>query len=188
MITDEIIMHWFKSERTYLQETQDENHALYQKHLMSIRHYRNVLTSALDTGYLNLHGIPKQDRTLLSSAYTAYRAAHLLPTVIISPTGRKHVVSIRLDFHTVEPDNASNLYVPALITDDKDLSLMLLLATEFSMATGHRGYINLRQVFIEDAEEVARQLLAFYNRQYEKHKAQVDALISSYQQRQSKEG
>jgi hypothetical protein len=92
----------------------------------------------------------------------------------MSPADRykKTCVQLYLDLDTLQ--SHLNYYAPQLNRDDETYCLMMLLCNEWSWSQGH---VHLRYVNIERADEVARQLLAYYDRCYRKDQEQIQALL-----------
>ena len=132
--------------------------------------YQRLLDHGIEQGYLSLPGTGKR-ATVLRWAYESWCMAQAKPLIQILPLSNKHLVRVKLSLETMKPYGAMNVHCPDLDLDDKDFHRMMLLCHEYSFTNGH---VTLRQVSKEKADEVARELLAFYERSYQSYMQTIE--------------
>src|SRR6266700_1169601 len=140
--------------------------------------FREQLDEAAQRRYLILpysHARSVQD---MEAAYYHWCRANLQPLLIINHTVNKHICKIEFYLsETVTPHGEWNIWCPDLDKHDERFHLMMLLCNEWSLSEGH---VHLRQVQTRNVEEVAHELLAFYDRMYEQHRKVIEPLLAAY--------
>lgn len=164
------VAHWNDHERQCLETRQKDAlkrfHEICEQELPSV--YQGILESAISMGYLIL---PKKRACkihTLKAAYVLWCCANAKPTLVIDPRPRSASVCVDFDLSSVSCHNAYgawNIYQPELDFRDELFSLMMLHARDYTMSDGH---VCFRSVAERNSEEVARQLLSFYNRMCKK--------------------
>lgn len=172
----EAIKQWQEYEQARLQHVQESlEQRRYEINKAKLdEDHLSALERAIASRYLNIHGISTKSAMILRWAYEGYCGANAVPFVVIEPGWRKHLAKVRLDLDSMQPHGSWNLYCPKLDLEEDTFQFFTLLVHEYSMSEGH---VSFRHVSTEKAEEVARQLLAFFDRQYEKHKSYIDSLM-----------
>ncbi len=166
---------WQESERENLQQTQqiEKRRYLTNKAKLIDKHLP-ILDKAIETRYLDIHGIAARYALPLQWAYQGYCGMNALPTVIIHPGRKRHLAKVTMDLESLEPHGQWNIYCPYLDLHDSAFRVLMLLAHEWNMSEGH---VHFNLVLADHGDEVAAQLLAFFDRQYQAHKHIIDALI-----------
>jgi hypothetical protein len=128
-----------------------------EKERMSAKN-REIVEIAASRRYLVLPKSKIAAQTV-KPVYIHYCYAHGYPELIIGPAYNKHNVHIELYLDPLYMDYRLNL-------KDETFCLMMLLCHEWSTSNGH---IHFKVVSNDNAEEVARQLLAFCERSAAKY-------------------
>ena len=143
--------------------------------------YREQLDEATQRRYLFLPHSHAQYVQDMEVAYYHWCRANLQPLLIVKHTANEHICKIEFSLsETVTPHGTWNIWCPDLDDQDERFHLMMLLCHEWSFSEGH---VDLHQVPTSRVEEVARELLAFYDRMAAQHRKVIEPLLAAYDER-----
>jgi hypothetical protein len=168
MDIDQQVKFW-QMEVEFLHETQTDLMELYKKQRAKLsQEYQKILDRAIAQRYLVLPPQKTMAVRKLGWTYENWCRANTQPHLVVYPADRykSTCVQIYLDLDSMNPHGYQNLRKPDLDMNDETFCLMMLLCLEANYSPGH---VHLKYVFDSKADEVARQLLAFYDRCYQKH-------------------
>jgi hypothetical protein len=143
--------------------------------------FREQLDKAAQQRYLILPRSQAQYVQDVEVAYYDWCRANLQPLLIIKHTANEHTCKIEFYLsETVTPHGIWNIWCPDLDDQDERFHLLMLLCNEWSLTEGH---VDLHQVPTRNVDEVARELLAFYDRMYEQLRRVIEPMLAEYDER-----
>lgn len=147
---------------------------------------QELIDQAIEQRYILLYDHAPKIAEALERVCVMGCAANKTPMVMIGPIRRntkrsKTHIRFYLEWASLfQISTNSSIYIPDLCDyklkwQDEIFHLIMLLAVEYTWSPGH---IHLKCVPVDHAEEVARQILAMYDRACQKHKEKVDKFLS----------
>lgn len=181
-LTQEMVNEWIRHDKKRLVKAQTREMKRFEekKRDLPLRD-QLILDQAIACRYLVLPtktGRTKRDDQL-RWVYEDWCRANGQPTLIIGHAYNRVRVRVVLDLDGMKPLFGEwNIYRPDLDENDETFRLMMLLCNECSYSEGH---VRLEAVLRDHAEEVAQQLLAFYDRMYQKRLREIMSFVADGQ-------
>lgn len=122
-----------------------------------------LLDRAITQRYLDLRELSSRRASTIRHVYETYCTAYQVPLLLITRGQRAHLARVVLNLEPTEYEYGR------LDMNDETFRLIMLLAHDYILS---EGYICFRCVNVDNVEEVARQLLAFYDRSCGQQKRQ----------------